>query len=134
MRPTASQNGFSSPPPGSRGNTLPELFAGFKRTPDAFPVLYVQANVLQAWASESIFDLLFTMLRIRPSGATGRLHLSPSLPEWWPDFTLRDLRVLGSTLDLQVFRRPDGRNDFSVLCSEVSSQVVPGQEHGDAAD
>src|ERR1044071_3981009 len=44
---------------------LPELFAGLRRGPASYPVQYVGANVPQAWAAGSIFELIQTMLGLR---------------------------------------------------------------------
>jgi len=72
---------------------LPELFAGFDREESAFPVQYIGANVPQAWAAGSVFSLLQAILGIHANAAENKLYVEPTLPEWLPEITVRNLRV-----------------------------------------
>jgi len=72
---------------------LPELFTGHDREAEGFPVQYLGANIPQAWAAGSIFMLLRAILGIEPDSHKNLLHLSPTLPNWLPELTIRALRV-----------------------------------------
>ncbi|MFO1024166.1 MAG: glycogen debranching N-terminal domain-containing protein [Acetobacteraceae bacterium] len=89
---------------------LPELYSGVARTPGSFPVQYLGANVPQAWAAGSCFALLQAMLGIQPDAPNDRLYVDPTLPEWLPDVTLRDLRLGPHRLDMRFWR--DGDRTF----------------------
>ena len=45
---------------------LPELFAGFPRREQSFPVSYPAANAPQGWASGAVIYLLETLLGVTP--------------------------------------------------------------------
>ena len=85
-------------------NQLPELYAGTQRDDMNFPVQYIGANVPQGWAAGSVFSLLQAIIGFQPDAPNGRLYLDPSLPEWMPTLSLRDLRVGALTLDLRFER------------------------------
>ena len=103
---------------------LPELYAGTERRPGAFPVLYPQANVPQAWAAGSVFHLLQAILGIRADAPRGRLYLDPALPRWLPDITLHGLAVGGARLDLRCWRE----GDRSRWTAEVREGTIAVQE------
>lgn len=102
---------------------LPELFAGLPRDEGAFPVQYLGANVPQAWAATAVFRLVAVLCGIHAtSDARGsRLYVDPSLPDWLPDLTLRDLRAGRGALAL---RFEDGRLD--TLANTSGFQVIHG--------
>jgi len=83
---------------------LPELYAGVERRPGTFPVLYPQANVPQAWAAGSVFDLVKAMLGIRADAPAGRLYVDPDLPSWLPEITLHGLAVGRARVTLKFWR------------------------------
>jgi hypothetical protein len=83
---------------------LPELYAGIKRRPGTFPVLYPQANVPQAWAAGSVFHLLQAILGLRADAPAGRLYVAPELPRWRPDVSLHGLAVGRARVDLRFWR------------------------------
>jgi glycogen debranching enzyme len=85
-------------------NRLPELYAGVARTPDNFPVQYVQANVPQAWAAGSAFHLLSAILGLQADAASGALYVDPHLPKWLPDVKLAGIAVGGAKVDLSFWR------------------------------
>jgi len=93
---------------------MPELYSGLRREPTNFPVQYLGANVPQAWAAGSCFATLQTMLGFQPDAPNGKLYIDPSLPEWLPELTLRDLRVGGQLFDLRLWRDGDATR-FEVL-------------------
>ena len=105
---------------------VPELYAGIQRTPYAFPVQYVGANVPQAWAAGSVFHLLQAMIGLQADAAHGRLTLDPHLPSWLPDVQLRGLRVGGTTLDLRCWREHGtNRWDVSLRAGEIEVSEQP---------
>ena len=87
----------------------PEVFAGLQRkgTID-FPALYPGgANIPQAWATGSIFQMVQTILGIRADAPHKRLFVDPTLPEWLPEITLEHMRVGPCTLTLHFWRADD---------------------------
>jgi glycogen debranching enzyme len=85
-------------------NRLPELYAGIERAPGTFPVQYLGANVPQAWAAGSVFQLLRAILGLEADAPNKTLYLDPMLPLWLPDLTVRQLRIGQATLDLRFWR------------------------------
>src|SRR5438477_5245319 len=83
---------------------LPELYAGVERTPGAFPVQYLGANVPQAWAAGSAFHLIQAILGLRADASNRTMFVDPELPHWLPDVALRGLQVGEARLDLRVWR------------------------------
>lgn len=86
---------------------MPELYAGFPRTPTTFPVQYKRANVPQAWAAGSCFALLQAIIGFQPDAPNGKLYLDPKLPDWMPELALRDMRVGRKRLDIQFWREKE---------------------------
>ena len=95
-------------------NQLPELYAGVQRDDTNFPVQYLGANVPQAWAAGSVFSLVQSIIGFQPDAPNGQLLIDPTLPDWLPDLTLRDLRVGNQTFDLRFTREGPG-TEFEVL-------------------
>lgn len=83
---------------------MPELFAGIGRKKDNFPVPYLDANIPQAWASGSIFLLLYTILGLKADAPQRKLKVQPYLPEWLPDLDLTNLRVGEAKVSLYFWR------------------------------
>ena len=105
------------------GYRLPELYAGLPREPGSFPVQYVGANIPQAWAAGSIFQLVQTILGLRADAPHGRLYVDPTLPRWLPDVTLRGLKVGSSAVDIRFWREGD-RSRWDVLALTGDIQVA----------
>lgn len=112
---------------------LPELYAGTKREPGAFPVQYLGANVPQAWAAGSVFHLLRAILGLDADGHKKILYVDPVLPHWLPDITLHNLRVGESTVTLR-FWRENGETRCDVLSAEGDLQLKPGRRERELAD
>ncbi len=93
---------------------LPELYAGIQRDATNFPVQYLGANVPQAWAAGSVFSLVQAMIGFQPDAPNGQLVIDPTLPEWLPDFTLRDLRIGQDAFDIR-FTRSGSETGYDVL-------------------
>ncbi len=81
---------------------LPEVFAGVQREPGAFPPRYVGACAPQAWSAGAVFHTLSAVLGLQPHAASGRLMLSPAVPDWLDGLAVRGLRVGSARVDLVV--------------------------------
>jgi glycogen debranching enzyme len=98
-----------------RDSRLPELFCGFSRGDSPYPVPYPVACVPQAWAAGSLFQLLRTMLGMRPDAGSRQLDLvAPSLPEWLPEVRIENMRVGDAVVDL-LFRGGNGSTGVEIL-------------------
>ncbi|PIG91535.1 glycogen debranching N-terminal domain-containing protein [Gloeocapsopsis sp. IPPAS B-1203] len=86
---------------------LPELYSGVTRSPGAFPVPYIEANVPQAWAAGSIFHLLQAILGLQADAPNKLLYVDPCLPHWIPEITLNRLEVGEACIKLR-FWQEDG--------------------------
>jgi len=77
-------------------------------TDNDFPALYPGgANIPQAWASGSIFQMLQTILGIRADAPHKRLYVNPTLPEWLPELQIQRLGVGNCAIDLRFWREAD---------------------------
>jgi glycogen debranching enzyme len=102
---------------------LPELFAGLERDAGGFPVQYLGANVPQAWSSGAIVHLVTMLLGLDADAGNGELCVSPELPEWMSQVTLRQLRVGDSSVDFCINRRADGSHEMEILASGTGLEV-----------
>jgi glycogen debranching enzyme len=100
---------------------LPEVFAGLPRVPRSFPVQYRGANIPQAWAAGSIFELLRTILGLQADAPHQRLSVNPTLPDWLPSVRLSGLAVGGVRLDLHFWR--DGSNSSFAVESQRGGEI-----------
>ena len=66
------------------GYRLPELYAGLPGGRARFRCS-TGANIPQAWAAGSVFQLVQTILGLRADAPHGRLYVDPALPRWLPD-------------------------------------------------
>jgi glycogen debranching enzyme len=105
---------------------LPELYAGTRREPGAFPVQYLGANVPQAWAAGSVFHLLRAILGLDADAHKKTLYVDPVLPHWLPDITLHDLRV-GSTRTTVRFWTENDETRYEVLSADGELHVKRGR-------
>ncbi len=89
---------------------MPELYCGFTRDRhyQSLPADYPVSCRPQAWAAASVFLLLQQTLGLRTDLANRRLVLRPRLLPNVRTVRLRGLRVLGTSLDLEI-RARDGR-------------------------
>jgi glycogen debranching enzyme len=95
-------------------NQLPELYSIIERDETSFPVQYLGANIPQAWAAGSVFQLMQAILGFTPDAPRGKLHVDPLLPAWLPDLTVLDLHVGKHRFDIR-FWRDGGETQFEVL-------------------
>jgi glycogen debranching enzyme len=73
---------------------LPELFAGFSRGSDDFPVEYPQANAPQAWAAGAVIMMAQTWLGVALSGERLRTRPLPGSPSIdWRDVPFREALI-----------------------------------------
>lgn len=86
---------------------LPELFAGYARDPYGIPVEYPTSNRPQAWAAGAVPLFVRTLLGIEVDAARGRIVLRPFLPDGVGRLRVRDLRVGGGRLDVELVRDGD---------------------------
>lgn len=99
---------------------LPELYSGIKREPGSFPAPYLQANVPQAWAAASVFQLLQAILGLRASAPNHCLYIDPYLPEWLTNLTLRRVEVGKALVDLRFWRDNDSTKwDATVVEGDI---------------
>jgi glycogen debranching enzyme len=103
---------------------LPELYAGLQRVEGGFPVQYLGANIPQAWAAGSIFQLVQMMLGLRADAPNKRLYVNPHLPDWITDLRLQNLMVGGCRLDI-AFRREGHATEFQVTRGDGHISVLP---------
>ncbi|MGB0497806.1 MAG: glycogen debranching N-terminal domain-containing protein [Rubricella sp.] len=88
---------------------LPELFCGFGRCRGQGPTLYPVACMPQAWAAAAPLSLLGTCLGLSFEPGRNRVVLQdPVLPGFLDEVTLRNLRVDGASMDLEVRKAGDG--------------------------
>jgi glycogen debranching enzyme len=80
---------------------FPELFTGFSRVHNPFPVPYPVACSPQGWAAGTTLLLLQMFLGIRPDAGNGRVTLDPALPDWLGEVRVSNLRIGDATLDLR---------------------------------
>jgi glycogen debranching enzyme len=102
---------------------VPELYSGLPRAISPFPVQVPGANVPQAWAAGSAFSFLQALLGMEADAPNGVLRLTPALPAWLPDVTLRDLRLGEKSFDLR-FSRHAGETQVEVLRGDAAAVIV----------
>jgi len=93
---------------------MPELYAGTEREANSFPVQYLGANVPQGWAAGSIFSLLQAIVGFQPDAPNQMLYVDPTLPDWMPELTIRDLKLGLQHFDIK-FQRHEGGTEFEVI-------------------
>lgn len=108
---------------------LPEVFAGLQREGKTidFPALYPGgANIPQAWASGSMFQMVQTMLGIRADAPQKRLYVNPTLPSWLTEIEVRHLCVGPCSMSLHFWREGD-RSRWEV-CDMTADQGVAQED------
>lgn len=103
---------------------LPELFCGFTRRGNNYPVAYPMACCPQAWAAGSIFMILQAILGIFPDAPNDTLYIKrPTLPVWLNRVNLKGLKIGKSKLDI-AFNRENQMTSFTVLNKEGDLKIV----------
>ncbi|MGH9118831.1 MAG: amylo-alpha-1,6-glucosidase [Acidimicrobiales bacterium] len=109
------------------GGRLPELFAGFARADNEFPVSFPGSCSPQAWAAASPLLMVRSLLRFEPWIPSGRLLLAPALPDAIGWLRIDDVPLLGGRITIEVEGtevKVDGLPDAVELIDEPSA-VVP---------
>ena len=106
-----------------QSNQMPELFGGIARSPENFPVPYVDANIPQAWAAGSMPWLISTMLGLQADAPNRRLQVQPMLPGWLPDLQLTNIHVGDAQVDLDFWREGD-RTHWKVVRQVGELEVI----------
>jgi len=102
----------------------PELFCGYKRTPESSPVRYPVACSPQAWATGTIFQLLQLMVNLVPDASSNCLRIiHPQLPESVNYLSLHNLTIGQTLLDLE-FERSSGATACRVVRKRGNLRVV----------
>jgi glycogen debranching enzyme len=104
---------------------LPELFGGHPRDEQhPFPGIYPNANSPQAWSASSVFAMVQAILGLYPYAPLKLLVIDPHLPDWLPEYTLRDLQVGKAVVTIHFRRRKDGRSTYRILEQQGKLHVV----------
>ncbi|MCY7337336.1 MAG: amylo-alpha-1,6-glucosidase [Chamaesiphon sp.] len=106
-----------------QSNQMPELFGGIARSPENFPVPYVDANIPQAWAAGSMPWLISTMLGLQADAPNRRLQVQPMLPGWLPDLQLTNIHVGDAQVDLDFWREGD-RTHWKVVRQVGELEII----------
>jgi glycogen debranching enzyme len=102
---------------------LPEVYCGFARDRRYFsmPAQYPVSCSPQAWAAASIFLIIQSIIGLEADALHGTLRLRPHLPAGVTAVELRNLRVAGHSLDVEI-HQVDERVEVNV--SPESSLAV----------
>lgn len=111
-----------------QGQRLPELFGGFQRQEYSLPVLYPQANIPQAWAAGSVFQFLQAILGLEADAPNGRLLLNPTLPEWLPSVTIKNMAIGDALIDLHIEHSETGRPHITASRQRGNIEVIQQDE------
>jgi glycogen debranching enzyme len=104
---------------------LPEVFSGHRRDEaHPFPAFYPKSCYPQAWSAASTFAMIQAMLGIYPYAPMNMLLVDPHLPEWLPNFTLKNLKVGKAVIDIRFYREPKGTSDYEILDLRGSLHVL----------
>lgn len=103
---------------------LPELFCGFARRGNNWPVSYPVACSPTAWSAGSMFHILTSLLGLVPDAPNGTLMVNrPSMPKWLDKVRLRNLR-LGASKIAVSFVREESVTGFSVIKKEGELRII----------
>ena len=105
---------------------LPEIFAGLPRKDVAdFPALYPPgANIPQAWASGSIFQMVQTILGLRADAPHQRLYVHPTLPAWLSEVVVQHVPVGPCEIALHFWREKDGHSRWEVASMSAREGIA----------
>ena len=102
---------------------FPEVFTGFSRSHNPFPVPYPVSCSPQAWSAGATLQLLQTFLGIYPDAGHGRVTLAPALPNWLNEVRVSNLRIGDASLDL-LFMLHDSYSTVQVLAKNGALDVM----------
>lgn len=109
-----------------QGQRLPELYGGFHRSRHSLPVLYTKANIPQAWAAGSAFQLIQAVVGLEADAPNNRLMLDPAMPEWLPDLSIENLSIGGAVIDFTLERKADGTAGLTLKRRKGTVKVFLG--------
>lgn len=97
---------------------MPELFCGYERRGERYPVRYPVACSPQAWAAGAIPHALWNLLGLRANALRNTLRVvRPVLPVWLDALEMKGVQVGSSRVDLRFGRV--GRNGAVEVDAEV---------------
>lgn len=103
---------------------LPELFCGFTRRGNNWPVEYPVACSPQAWAAGAIFMILQSILGLTPDAPNNILFVNnPTLPVWLNKVGFSNLQIGASRINIS-FNRQEGVTSFTVPKKEGKLRIV----------
>jgi glycogen debranching enzyme len=102
----------------------PELFCGYERQDENWPVKYPVACSPQAWATGTVFQLLQMMVNLVPDAPNNCLRIiDPALPESINQLSISGIKVGTTLLDLE-FERSGGTTGCRVAKKRGNLRVV----------
>jgi glycogen debranching enzyme len=102
---------------------FPEVFTGFSRSHNPFPVPYPVSCTPQAWSAGTTLLLLQTFLGITAEAGHQRVTLDPALPPWLDEVRVSNLHIGDATLDL-LFMLRDKYSTVQVLKKDGPLDVL----------
>ncbi len=104
---------------------LPELFCGFTRDREGYsvPAEYPVSSSPQAWTAGGAILLFQSLLGLQVDAFSKRIYLTPKLPPWLEQASVRGLRIGEGTVDLH-FESHDEDTSFEITQNEAGVEVV----------
>lgn len=104
---------------------FPELFCGFAQDIEAhtIPAEYPVSCSPQAWAAGSAILLFQSLLGLQVDASQRRLYLTPMLPNWLQNATVKNLRIGQGTVNLYFERRGEATR-FEITENKAWVEVV----------
>jgi glycogen debranching enzyme len=107
------------------GGRTPECVGGYARDELAHPGAYPRANAPQTWNQSTPAVLLQSLLGLWAIAPLRTLVVDPDLPAWWPEVTLKGLRVGDERVSLRFARQEEGgRTSMEVLEQSDGLRIV----------
>jgi glycogen debranching enzyme len=104
---------------------LPETFGGHRRDADhPHPGLYPDSCAPQAWSASAVVWFVQAMLGLWSYAPLKMLFVDPTLPEWLPALTLREMRVGDARVSLRFERGADGATTYRVVDRDGAVRVL----------
>ena len=103
---------------------LPELFCGFDRQENGFPVEYPVSCCPQAFATGSLPQLLSSCINFEPDACENILRINePLIPEWLGMITIQNLKIRQSTISLKL-HTIEGTTSCQLLKKEGDVRLI----------
>jgi glycogen debranching enzyme len=104
---------------------LPEAWSGDGPNETPVPIPYPRANSPQAWSASAAIQIVQMILGLYPFAPARLLAVvQPSLPDWLPSLTIRDVRVGDARVSLHFRRAADGSARPEVIDRSGTIHVV----------